>query len=138
VRSGVLNAAKWIGDRMATSAGEQQKAMKNKAYQSLTDPEHEMALRGIRAQSMLHDMILNDPVISGHDPHEVGQAFNELADVAPQFVDSPAAMQALLRKRLESGQMADFDVKQLIDMEKAKADTAKAQMETKDLERKLI
>ena len=138
VRSGFLSAAKAIASRMAQGAAEGEKKMKTKAYQSLTDPEHETALRNIRAQSMLHDLVLNDPVISGHDPTEVAQAFNELADVAPQFVDSPAAMQALLRKRLEAGQMADFDVKQLVDMEKSKADTAKAQMETKNLERQMI
>lgn len=137
-RSGFLGAAKAIAARMAQGAAEGEKRMKNKAYQSLTDPEHESALRNIRAQSMLHDLVLNDPVISGHDPNEVAQAFNELADVAPQFVDSPAAMQALLRKRLEAGQMADFDVKQLVDMEKARAETGKAQMETKKLEQQLI
>lgn len=123
---------------MATSAVNQQKAMKTKAYQGLTDPEHESALRNIRAQSMLHDMILNDPVLSGHDPHDVAMAFNELADVAPQFVDSPSAMTALLRKRLEAGQMADFDVKQLVDMEKARAETSKSLMDTKKIERELI
>ena len=114
---------------MSQGAVEGEKKMKTKAYQGLTDPEHETALRNIRAQSMLHDLVLNDPVISGHDPSEVAQAFNELADVAPQFVDSPAAMQALLRKRLEAGQMADFDVKQLLDMEKARAGSAVAQEE---------
>jgi hypothetical protein len=108
------------------------------AFRGLTDPEHETALRNIRAQGMLHDMIMNDPVVSGHDPQEVAAAFNELADIAPQFVDSPAAMQALLRKRLESGQMADFDVKQLVDMEKSRADTNKARMETQKIERELI
>ena len=40
---------------------------------------------------------------------------------------SGVLLQALLRKRLESGQMADFDVKQLIDMEKARADSAQDQ-----------
>jgi hypothetical protein len=112
--------------------------LKQKAYAKLTDPEHETALRNIRAQGILHDLVINDPVISGHDPQEVAMAFNELADVAPQFVDSPATMQALLRKRLESGQMADFDVKQLIDMEKARADTNKARVDAQKIERELI
>ncbi len=108
------------------------------AYQSLTDPEHETQLRNIRAQGVLHDLILNDPVISGHDPHEVATAFNDLADVAPQFVDSPAAMQALLRKRLEAGQMADFDINQILGMEKTKADTNKARLETMKIERDML
>lgn len=101
----------------------------SKAVQSLNDPEHENALKNIRAQSVVHDMILNDPVISGYDPKEVALAFNELADIAPSFVDSPGAMQALLRKRLEAGQMADFDIKQLVDMEKAKVDANKSRAE---------
>ena len=123
---------------MSGSAAEQSRKMKTKAYQGLTDPEHETSLRNIRAQGVLHDLILNDPVISGHDPHEVALAFNELADVSPNFVDSPAAMTALLRKRLEAGHLADFDIKQLIDMEKAKADTGRARMETQKIERELI
>jgi hypothetical protein len=111
---------------------------KTKAMASLTDPEHETELRNIRAQGVLHDMMLNDPVVSGHDPHDVALAFNELADVAPGFVDSPGAMQALLRKRLEAGQMADFDIKQLVDMEKARAETEKARTETMRAQRDLM
>jgi hypothetical protein len=111
---------------------------KTKAMASLTDPEHETELRNIRAQGVLHDMMLNDPVVSGHDPHDVALAFNELADVAPGFVDSPGAMQALLRKRLEAGQMADFDIKQLVDMEKARAETEKARTDTMRMQRDLM
>lgn len=113
-------------------------AMKNQAYAQLTDPDHEMQLRNIRAQSVLNDMILNDPVISGFDPSEVSLAFNELAEVAPSMVESPAAMQALLRKRLEAGQLADFDIKQLMDMEKLKSDTQKNLLESKRTQRELL
>jgi hypothetical protein len=65
-------------------------------------------------------------------------AFNELADLSPNFVDSPAMMQALLRKRLEAGQMADFDIKQLADIEKARADADKARTETLVAQKELI
>jgi hypothetical protein len=108
------------------------------AFKSLTDPAHENELRSIRSQGALHDLIVNDPVISGHDPHEVAMAFNELADLSPNFVDSPAMMQALLRKRLEAGQMADFDIKQLADIEKARADADKARTETLVAQKELI
>lgn len=135
---GALGMLKSVGGALIKSNPDAAKALRRKAYDGLTDPEHETTLRNIRAQGILHDLVLNDPVISGHDPQEVAMAFNELADVAPQFVDSPATMQALLRKRLEAGQMADFDVKQLIDMEKAKADTNKARVDTQKLERELI
>jgi hypothetical protein len=134
----ILSAVRGVGGVLGATDPDASRKGTMKAFQGLTDPEHETALRNIRAQGMLHDMIMNDPVISGHDPQEVASAFNELADVAPQFVDSPAAMQALLRKRLESGQMADFDVKQLLDMEKSRADTAKSRMETQKIERELI
>ena len=126
-----------LGHNYAAAIGDSAQ-MKSKAMASLTDPEHETELRNIRAQGVLHDMMLNDPVISGHDPHDVALAFNELADVAPGFVDSPGAMQALLRKRLEAGQMADFDIKQLVDMEKARAETDKARTETMRFQRDLM
>jgi hypothetical protein len=103
---------------------------KNQAFQDLSDPAHENELKSIRAQGVLHDLMLNDPVISGEDPHEVALAFNDIAEIAPSFVDAPGAMQALLRKRLQAGQLADFDVKQLIDMEKAKADSDKSRAQT--------
>lgn len=126
-----------VGSRMVASDSKPQE-MYSKAMGSLNDPEHENELRNIRAQGVLHDMMLNDPVVSGHDPHDVALAFNELADVAPGFVDSPGAMQALLRKRLEAGQMADFDIKQLVDMEKARAETEKARTDTMRMQRDLM
>jgi hypothetical protein len=108
------------------------------AFKKLTDPAHENELRNIRSQGALHDLIVNDPIISGHDPQEVAMAFNELADLSPNFVDSPAMMQALLRKRLEAGQLADFDIKQLADIEKARADADKARTETLVAQKELI
>lgn len=114
------------------------KEMSGKALMQLTDPEHEMNLRNIRAQSVLNDMILNDPVVSGHDPAEVSLAFNELSELAPSLVDSPAAMQALLRKRLEAGFLADFDVKQLMEMENLKGQNAWTTAQTKRTQRELM
>jgi hypothetical protein len=108
------------------------------AYKDLTDPAHATELQNIRAQGVLHDLLLNDPVISGHDPHDVTLAFNEIAEVAPQSVSSPATMQALLRKRLEAGAMADFDVAQLVNMEKAKAETEKSRLDALKTEMGLI
>lgn len=108
------------------------------AYKDLTDPAHETELQNIRAQGVLHDLLLNDPVISGHDPHDVTLAFNDIAEVAPQSVSSPATMQALLRKRLEAGSMADFDIAQLVNMEKAKADTEKSRLDALKTEMGLV
>jgi hypothetical protein len=112
--------------------------LRNEAFADITDPDHERKLRNIRAQSVLADLITNDPVISGHDPREVTNAFNELAEVAPNFMDSSATVQALLRKRLEAGQLADFDVKQLLDMEKTKADQQKSMMDAQTRKLELL
>ena len=131
-----LGTATNVAKRMAES--QSPKELVNKSYGKLTDPSHETELRNIRAQGVLHDLMLNDQVISGYDPHEIASAFNDLSDVAPHFVSSPGTMQALLRKRLESGQLADFDIKQLVDMEKAKAETEKARMDTMKTERDLL
>lgn len=101
-------------------------------YQQLTDPSHENALKTIRAKGILHDMVLNDPVISGYDPQDVAMAFNEIAELAPSLVDTPGMIRPLLRKRLEAGQLADFDVKQILEMDKLRADRDKALTETKE------
>lgn len=112
--------------------------MKRQEYEKLTAPDHETALKNIKAQATLHDLLLNDDVVSGHDPKEVAVAFNEIANAAPGVVDSPAVLQALLRKRLESGQLADFDVKQLLEMDKLKAERDKLRTETMEKERNLV
>jgi hypothetical protein len=112
--------------------------MRNDTLKDITDPDHERKLRNIRAQSVVTDLMTNDPVISGHDPREVANAFNELAEVAPSFMDSTATVQALLRKRLESGQLADFDIKQLLDMEKVKAEKQKNIVDARSSEMGMI
>ena len=111
---------------------------KNKAFMNISNPEHENRLQQIKARGVLNDLIVNDPVISGYDPHEVAVAYNQLAELAPNFTGSSAAMQALLRKRLEAGQLADFDVKQVLDMEKTRADSVKSHLEAQDAARKLV
>lgn len=111
---------------------------KLKAYQSLTSPEHELELKNIRAQATLHDLMSNDPVVSGYDSQEVATAFNDIAAAAPNIVDSPAVLQAVLRKRLEAGQFADFDVKQLLEMDKTKAERDNTLLQQKKLEQDLI
>jgi hypothetical protein len=111
---------------------------KLKAYQDLTAPEHELQLKNIRAQATLHDLMSNDPVISGYNSNEVADAFNDIANTAPNIVESPAVLQAVLRKRLEAGQFADFDVKQLLDMDKTKTERDNTLLTQKKLEQDLI
>ena len=87
----------------------------------------------MRAKGVLHDVVINDPVISGYDPHDVAMAFNEVAELAPNLVDSPGMIQSVLRKRLEAGSLADFDVKQILEMDKLRADRDKTLAETRDI-----
>jgi hypothetical protein len=138
--TGPISATRALGGQLFGGVNSYIKSpdeLKGEAFKDITDPDHDRKLRNIRAQGVLADLISNDPVISGHDPREVANAFNELAEVAPSFMDSTATVQALLRKRLEAGQLADFDIKQLIDMEKARAEqqhkTLTTQMERSKL-----
>lgn len=117
---------------------EKLKEMTQGAYKALTDPDHEMQLRNIRAKSVLNDLIRNDPVISSYDPSEVTIGFNEISEIAPSVVESPAVMTALLRKRLEGGQLADFDINQLMQMETSKAQTQNLQLQSKRIQRELL
>ena len=58
-------------------------------------------------------------------------AFNEIAELSPSLVSSPGMLNAVLRKRLEAGQLGDFDVKQLLEMDKLRAERDKIQNETR-------
>jgi hypothetical protein len=102
-------------------------------FQALTDSDHEQALKTIRAKGVLHDLVINDPVISGYDPQDVAMAFNEVAELAPNLVDSPGMIQSVLRKRLEAGSLADFDVKQILEMDKLRSERDKILAETRDI-----
>jgi hypothetical protein len=103
-----------------------------KQYNGLGN-DQDVAIKNIRARGVLHDLVLNDPVISGHDPQDVAMAFNDIAELAPNLVDTPGMLQSVLRKRLEAGQFADFDVKQILEMDKLRAERDKLQGESRRL-----
>lgn len=88
-----------------------------KAQAKLTDPGHEQALRNVQAAATLQDLMLNDPVLGGHDPDEVMRGFNEIMELAPHASGSRGQMQALLRKRMEQGVFDPFEVDQILSME---------------------
>lgn len=89
----------------------------------LEDPDHENKLRAIRAQAMLGEMLTNpESTISGHDPEQVFQAYNEIAQVAPRAADKPAIIQPLLAKRL-AGNIEPFEAREMVDTEKALKET---------------
>jgi hypothetical protein len=140
MNAGMLSTpVKAVGEAMGASSAadltgmgpvDTKKEMK-KQYDKLYDPEHESAVKSIRAKGVLHDLILNDPVISGYDPQDVAMAFNDISELSPALIDAPGMLRAVLRKRLEAGGLADFDVKQLLDMEKVRAERDKLQNETR-------
>ena len=95
------------------------------AEENLGDPEHENELRKIKAQVMLADMMSDtDNPISGYDPEEVLEAYNNLSQLAPRLADQPAAVQPLLAKRL-AGNTEPFEIKEISDIEKSIAQTDK-------------
>ena len=146
-RDAALGPVAAVGKQMGMAGGGMMDAlglkkdtdkMRKDIFKGLTDPDHEMALKKIRAHSTLHDLMMNDSVVSGYDPHEVALAYNEVAEAAPNVVQSPVVLRAMLRKRLETGTMADFDVKQLLEMDKLKAERDNKMLDTRKIEQELI
>jgi len=82
-------------------------SVKQKAYAKLNDPYHDAQLRDLETQSMLQDMMINDPVISSHNPHETAAAVNELSRTAPSYAQQPLLTRPFLRQVLEMGTPSD-------------------------------
>jgi hypothetical protein len=130
-------AANWLGGTMlgAATKGILDPALKDDMpspdegvksdYLELTDPSHENALRKIRAQAMLGEL-LDDEVIGGYDPQQVMQAYNELSQMAPKASLQPMAMRAMLRRQLQ-GNVEPFEAKETADLEKTLRQTNQPQ-----------
>ena len=102
---------KWTGN------DDTKEELENKAYADLTDPVHELHVQQIQAKAVLHDLLANDPIISGHDPEEVLNHFNDLQRLAPRAAQQPALLRALLRKQLGQGQLDTHDLSQVTEIE---------------------
>lgn len=87
-------------------------------YDELSSPSHLQQLRAIQARAMLSDFLHNDDVISGYDPDEVSEAFNDISLLSPTSAIQPAIMRPLLRKRLTQGAVEPFEAEQLANIEK--------------------
>lgn len=87
--------------------------LEDRAYNSLTDPAQEQELAGIRAESMLSNMINSDDVLAHQDPNVVISHYNELSQLAPNLMQQPAAARAILRQVLTTGGMTPYDIQQL-------------------------
>ena len=83
-----------------------------------TDPKHEQQLEDIRARALLQSLMIDDDVIGGYEPTEVVSAYNDLRSASPQLATNAAAVRPLLRKRLEQGGLADFDLAQIADIQR--------------------
>lgn len=111
----VKNTLSDTADRLS---GPDTNARVQKMIQQLDDPAHEAKLRELNTQTMLHDLMLNDDIISGYDPNEVTDAYNDIVQISPSVGDQRMLVQALLRKRLQQGMLDTFDQSQLLDYEK--------------------
>lgn len=84
----------------------------------LDDPAHADELRGIEARAVLNDLMANDEVVSGYDPADVADAYNELTQLSPSSAHRAALLRPLLRARLTSGGLAPFEAEQIANIEK--------------------
>ena len=91
----------------------------NKAVAELSDPQHIAKLRNMQTSSMLTDLMANDEIISGYDPEEVINHYNEISQMAPRAAGHEGVIRAFLRKRLEGGASAidPYDVKEILGIE---------------------
>ena len=127
-----------VAERIGDADMHDPKAVAAKTLNQISGAEQDKALRDIKSRSVMHDLIMNDPVISSHEPEEVAMAFNDIAELAPSMVDSPGMLRVILRKRLEAGQLADFDVKQIMEMDKLRAERDKLVNEGRRINKELI
>lgn len=84
----------------------------------LDDPDHDNELRRIQTRAMMQDLMMNDEVISGYDPGEVMNAYNEIVNVTPRSATQPAIIRPLLRKRLAQGAIEPFEAAEMVNIEK--------------------
>lgn len=82
------------------------------------DPNFRNELNSIRAHAVLSDLIADDEVISGYDPDEVYQAYNELMPLYPHIVNNVGFMRPILRKRLSQGALDPLELSELAKVEK--------------------
>jgi hypothetical protein len=86
--------------------------------QDLDDPDHENELRKIQTRTMLQDLMMNDEVISGYDPSEILDSYNEIVSVTPRSATQAAIIRPLLRKRLTQGAIEPFEAAEMVNIEK--------------------
>lgn len=89
-----------------------------KVLDNLYDPEHETELRSIKTQSMLNNLMANDPIISGYDEDEVLRAYNDISSMTPYAATQPNVMRGMLRRVLMESEQSPDEALQGLQIEK--------------------
>jgi len=111
----IHSATRGLADKLAPAS---EYDLIAKQMRELSEPAHETKLKTIRTQAMLHDLMANDPVISGYEPDQVVNAFNQVNQLAPQAMQQRMVAQTLMRKFLEQDSNVDlFEQDSLLGME---------------------
>jgi hypothetical protein len=112
---GLGGGAKGFAEQLAPKPRE---ALVQDKMNELGSPAHEDELRAIKTQTMVHELMNNDPVISGYPYDDVIEAFNHLSETAPKAMQQRVMAQSLLRRYLEQAANIDpFDIDQMMGLE---------------------
>jgi hypothetical protein len=115
---GIIGATSGASRSLAQAMAPDYEKEVTKRMDQLGGASHQINLDSIKTQAMLHDLMANDPIISGYDPDSVMDAYNHISQMAPQAVSNRLVAQAMIRKYLEQGSVSDaFDINQLLDVE---------------------
>lgn len=108
-----------VKDQMSKSLPKPQTTQElvGSTFKDLDDPSHEIEMRKIRAEALLQDLMANDEVISGYDPGEVLEAYNEISAMVPRASTQSAAMRPLLRRYLQ-GNLQPFEAGEMAKLER--------------------
>ena len=107
---------KAIGDRT-------NKDISNTLVSSLMSEEtraakkHEEDMANLERQSILEDLITNDPVLSGIEPEKIVGGYQAIMRLSPEVSRNKEVVRAQLRQLAHSIALSPFDAKQLVDLE---------------------
>ena len=107
---------KAIGDRS-------NKDISNSLVNSLMSGEnraakkHEEDMANLERQSILEDLITNDPVLSGIEPEKIVSGYQAIMRLSPEVSRNKEVVRAQLRQLAHSIALSPFDAKQLVDLE---------------------
>lgn len=84
----------------------------------ISDPGYEAELRSIGVQSLVNDLISNDPVIRAYPREDVFNAYNKLSLTMPQLASDPLVLKGQLARMLQTGDSLEAnELKTLVETE---------------------